>query len=387
MLDSIAGQFATIQSQKTKVQVGQSGPKTAATRESATSGEWETPAHKEVDPFDADYDLVNDHTAPDGDKPGLILAVKYAIGRGFHVFGLRPKEKKPLPGSHGFEDSKNPADPQAIAPWMEDPNRNIGIDLGASDLCVLDFDKPEHIPAWLNETKTFKVRTSKGVHIYFRGARKTTKLYADDNLVGDVKSTGGYVLAAHSVHPSGAIYTVIDDSPIVETPDRISELMKHDSERVNASEDGPPIPYGSHDTELFRIGCMLRNAGMNYSEIREALINICQRRCENYGSDYVDMCEKKAKSACRYPVGQTSPRLLLDENPVEHTSAATTVTTQWSDKFKSVGELEEGEVLMLIDGFLPEGTTFIGGLSSARGHSLGGRDRTRSPGSPPRRSC
>jgi hypothetical protein len=62
----------------------------------------------------------------------------------------------------------------------------------------------------------------------------------------------GYVLASGSVHPSGATYTVVDDSPIVPTPERINELVRNDSERVNASVDGPPIPYGSHDTELFR---------------------------------------------------------------------------------------------------------------------------------------
>jgi AAA domain/Bifunctional DNA primase/polymerase, N-terminal len=337
------------------------GQPNLATESQEIVSEWETPAHKEVDPFDADYNLVNAQTSNEP-QPGLIPFVNTAIEKGFHIFGLTPKDKVTLPGSHGFKDSKAPSDPLALSPWEQDPNRNIGIDLGASDLCVLDFDKPQSIPAWLNGLKTYKVRTGKGVHMYFRGARKTTKLYVDGNVVGDVKSTGGYVLAAGSVHPSSAIYTIIDNSSIAALPERVSELVRHDSERVNASADGPPIPYGSHDTELFRIGCMLRNAGMNYQEIRDALIHICQRRCENYGSDYVDMCEKKAKSACRYPVGQASPILLLEGNPVGQTATATTVATQWRDKFKSVGELEEGEVVMLISGFLPEGTAFIGGL-------------------------
>jgi hypothetical protein len=34
--------------------------------------------------------------------PGLIPSVKQAIDKGFHVFGLQPKEKKPLIGSSGF---------------------------------------------------------------------------------------------------------------------------------------------------------------------------------------------------------------------------------------------------------------------------------------------
>ena len=141
----------------------------------------------------------------------LLSHAKAAIDKGFHVFPLAPKAKVTLPGSHGFKDSKPPSDPLVLVPWNQDPSRNIGIDLGASDLCVLDFDKPESIPAWLNETKTFKVKSAKGIHIYFKGARKTTKLYVNGSVVGDVKSKGGYVLAAGSIHPDGPTYTVIDD--------------------------------------------------------------------------------------------------------------------------------------------------------------------------------
>src|SRR6266446_3669081 len=231
------------------------------------------------DPFSFSAEEAKEFTAQP-DDPGLIPSVKAAIDRGFYVFGLTPKDKIPLPASRGFKDSKGPEDPLVLAAWNQDPNRNIGVDLGASDLCVLDFDKPESIPGWLNDTKTYKVRTAKGVHVYFRGARKTTKLYVDDNLVGDVKSTGGYVLAENSIHPSGAIYTVIDGSGIVDAPDRISELVKHETERVNASEDGPPIPYGSHDTELFRTACSLRNAGLGEQKITELLIEVCEARCE-----------------------------------------------------------------------------------------------------------
>src|SRR6267143_1767372 len=153
----------------------------------------------EDDPFSFTAEEAKEFAAQPVDQ-GLVPSVKAAIGRGFHVFGLTPKDKVTIPGSHGFKDSRSPDDALVLNPWNHDPNRNIGIDLGASDLCVLDFDKPESIPAWLNEVKTYKVRTGKGVHVYFRGARKTTKLYVDGNLVGDVKSAGGYVLSNGSVH-------------------------------------------------------------------------------------------------------------------------------------------------------------------------------------------
>src|SRR6266446_5678866 len=38
---------------------------------------------------------------------------------------------------------------------------------------------------------------------------------------------------------------------------------------------------------------------------------------------------------------------------------------QWRTQFKSVGQLEDGDVRMILEGFLPEGTIFFGGLSGA----------------------
>jgi hypothetical protein len=38
---------------------------------------------------------------------------------------------------------------------------------------------------------------------------------------------------------------------------------------------------------------------------------------------------------------------------------------QWRTQFKSVGQLEDGDVRMIIAGFLPEGTIFFGGLSGS----------------------
>jgi hypothetical protein len=172
----------------------------------------------------------------------LLPHVKAAISKGFHVFPLTPRAKVTLPGSHGFKDSKAPSAALVLVPWNHDPTRNIGIDLGSSDLCVLDFDDSDSIPSWINATRTYKVKTARGLHVYFRGARKTTKLNVDGNVVGDLKSEGGYVLAEGSIHPSGAIYTAIDNSPIAELPERVAELVRHDAERVNATADGPAIP-------------------------------------------------------------------------------------------------------------------------------------------------
>ena len=308
---------------------------------------------REPDPFD---DL--------GDAETLMPYAKKAIERGFHVFGLQPKSKITLAGSHGFKDSKNKSDNKVLEPWQQDPSRNIGIATGESDLCVLDFDSQQDIPDWLKEIKTYKVKTSRGVHIYFRGARPGTKLRVGDKVVGDIKSIGGYVLGEGSIHPTGAVYEAIDGSEIAACPDRISELTKTAGHTVDASVDGPPIPYGSHDTELTRIAGVLRNAGFIPEEIDEHLVRVCERRCVGYGDDYKEMCHKIAVSIGKKPVGQASPVLLLDGVPIGSGSIGSSSVNpaEWRNQFRRIGEMEQGDILMLIDGFLPEGTTFLGAL-------------------------
>lgn len=233
-------------------------------------------------------------------EPTMLNYANDAIARGFFIFPLQPRKKEPLQGSRGFKDGE-----LSIEPWSKYPDANIGIATGESNLLVLDFDKPETVPTWVNELRTFKVKTGKGLHVYLRGARATKKLYINGKVVGDMKSVGGYVLAAGSVHPNGGMYTVVDDSPVVDTPARVSELIKGDSgPSPNASLAGEKIPRGSHDSELTRIAGKLRHDGLEENAIYDAITEICEKRCVDYGPDYKEMTAKIAKSVMRYPVGK-----------------------------------------------------------------------------------
>ena len=305
------------------------------------------------DPFSFTEEEVREFS-----NAGLISSVEAAIDKGFHVFPLLPQGKIPLPGSNGFKDSKSPSDPQVLNPWIQDPSLNIGIDLGASDLCVLDFDKPESMPEWLNQIKTYRVKTAKGVHVYFRGVRKTTKLYVDGDLVGDIKSAGGYVLSAGSRHPDGPTYTVIDGSAIAPLPD-ISNLIRPTSKQVNASPDGPPIPYRNHDTELTRIAGVLRNAGFSETKIEEQLVDVCEHRCEGYGTDYRQMCKKIAHSIAQKPVGQAAQPVIMGGVTLGQ-AQPTVEPSNWRSLFRNLSEMEQGDIVMIIDGVLQEGTCFLG---------------------------
>jgi hypothetical protein len=123
--------------------------------------------------------------------------------------------------------------------------------------------------------------------------------------IGEIKSIGGYILAAGSIHPDGPTYTVIDDSNVANAPvELVDELVKNAPTKssVDASVNGPKIPRGQHDTELHRIAGKLRHLELEEEAIYTALVEICQKRCENFGTDYLEMCRKHAHNICKHAV-------------------------------------------------------------------------------------
>jgi len=252
--------------------------------------EGKTPAPPQAPP------VTEPATAPE--NPILTAALR-CIDLGWFVFALSEREKTPHPvfAPHGFKSSTN--DPNVVRGWfLNGTTPNYGIDLGRSNLTVLDFDNGLP-PAALNLPQTLLVSTSRGTHAYLAGSTKTSKMVLDGQPLGDLKSAGGYVVGPKSVHPSGVVYELVQRVPVVPIPGGLLERFHaKDKPPVDASVNGAKIPRGQHDNELLRIARKIRGMGLEYDAVRDALIEICEKRCENYGSDYVEMCEKHAKSAC-----------------------------------------------------------------------------------------
>ena len=135
-----------------------------------------------------------------GTSPPVEWALNYA-GRGWPVLPIRPRSKAPLI-SNGVKGATT--DPDVIRQWWKIyPDAGIGIATGAPGPTVLDIDDVERgaeAIARLNGAPY--ATTGRGRHYYHVGsdARNIGLTY------GDVKGTGGYVLAPPSVHPSGAVY-------------------------------------------------------------------------------------------------------------------------------------------------------------------------------------
>jgi len=73
--------------------------------------------------------------------------------------------------------------------------------------------------------------------------------------------------------------------------------------RMPATVVGPNIPRGQHDKELNRISGRLRHDGLEEEAIFDALVEVVEKRCIDYGADYKEMCRKHAHNICAKPVG------------------------------------------------------------------------------------
>ncbi|MEU8622043.1 bifunctional DNA primase/polymerase [Streptomyces sp. NPDC048623] len=196
---------------------------------------------------------------PSIDLAGLDLLAHAlaAAERGWHVFPLRPRDKRPAghstarcPGTgrcangHRTPEQRATTDPDLLAAaWTHAPY-NIGIATGPSGLLVVDLDTvkegeqegtPEGVTTFeaLCERAgqavptTYRVRTARGgQHLYFTqpaGAR----LGSTAGRLGihvDTRGWGGYVVAPGSHTPDGA-YTVLDSIAPIPLPGWLADAL------------------------------------------------------------------------------------------------------------------------------------------------------------------
>ncbi|MCK2221916.1 bifunctional DNA primase/polymerase [Actinomadura sp. ATCC 31491] len=164
--------------------------------------------------------------------PDLTRAALEAAVRGWRVFPLTPRGKKPLRGFTNWERHATTDTDRIAAFWPRHPY-NIGIACGPSRLVVIDLDQPkpgEHPPATHNPQngeevfrqlcadhsqpypdRTFTVRTRRGgTHLYFtapEGVRLRNSAGHNGGLgrLIDTRAHGGYVVGpgSHVVQPDG----------------------------------------------------------------------------------------------------------------------------------------------------------------------------------------
>ncbi|MCW2999163.1 MAG: hypothetical protein JWN65_2712 [Solirubrobacterales bacterium] len=185
--------------------------------------------------------------------------------------------------AHGIKDaSSNLA---TVGRWWETwPKANIGIRTG-SGLVVVDIDGPDGEEA-IQQYKlpaTVEARTGRGRHLFYQGDM--------DSKVGllpnvDIRGRGGYVVAAPSVHATGAIYEWVNspaERPMAQLPVWVGSPQAKQERaggRKNSDRRRRQLCVGERNSELFRYACHLHSIGSGEAEIAAAIGSRNQHCCD-----------------------------------------------------------------------------------------------------------
>lgn len=270
------------------------------------------------------------------------------------------KRQTPLQGKAAFLpnwDKTATTDPTIIRQWSEDyPGCNFGSI--ADDGEIFEVDSPEVRKRFAGSfTNTLTIASSEGKgHRYYLPA-DVEHIGQNGTKHGDfsLRKHNAYCVSPGSIHPgTNRQYRIVSNVPMtVPSPQEIAfwNSEKKDLKTSGVSSD-EPIPSGKRNSELTSIlGRARQVMAMNREQLYQYGLSVNQERCQPPLPD--SEVKTIADSIARYAVKKTG-QLVFDDQPVQ--------PVHWRENFKTVGELEKGDVRMLIRGFLPEGTTFIGGL-------------------------
>lgn len=215
----------------------------------------------------------------------LDAALSY-IKKGWHVFPCL--DKRPLT-HNGYLDAF--LDENMAHTWWDRPNPpDVAIATGFSKLCVLDIDAGkggldtlEELKKLHGELHTYSVRTGGGgLHFYFDAGTLVlpcrTGLYPGV----DIRSTGGYVVAAPSRHKSGNDYQLLTAENIAPVPlwlvTKIFEQKPLDQKQKIVSDNGT-IYEGGRNDYLTRMGGAMKRRGLSFEALNAALLAENEMRC------------------------------------------------------------------------------------------------------------
>ena len=274
-------------------------------------------------------------------KTPLEAALAYAR-RGWPVFPLHHADahrgcscidalKCRSPGKHprtrkGLKDATTDA-AQIRRWWQLYPLANVGLAMGRkSGLVALDVDPRSGGDASLCEllerygelpNTLESITGGGGSHLFFAHPGVTFK--NSSSVLGeglDVKTDGGYVVAAPSLHASGKRYEWRTRRSPSSMPGWLLKLLTTEKPPAPSKPSAPPraptspklggiIPHHSRNAQLFRIACSLRGDGAGYDVIERAVFDAYEQRCVKEPEPMSESeLRKIARSATRYQAGR-----------------------------------------------------------------------------------
>lgn len=212
----------------------------------------------------------------------LEAALSYAR-RGWAVFPLAPRSKKPHEGSNGNLDATTD-EGQIRLWWATEPRSNIGIATGdRSGFFVVDVDGPDgeeelvRLAVGSTMPETVEALTSRGRHIlYERTVPMRNKASIGPSI--DIRADGGYIVAPPSIHESGAVYRWDlahhpDDILISKPPGFIVDaiLRKEKPQRSGSPLPGVVLAGQGRNNTLTSLAGTMRRKGASEEAIYRAL--------------------------------------------------------------------------------------------------------------------
>lgn len=172
-------------------------------------------------------------TAPSSSSPTVADWAKFYSLAGWRSFPVWAGEKRPI---YAGWPAGATTDPELIGRYFSDPNRNIGIVTG-EQFDAWDIEV-EHVPAfaaWLTENQYVLpeapiAQTGRGgIHILTQptGVNGTRYLYLNGTHIGELKSTGGFILVCPSETEQMYRWTWLPDNLAVQpAPDWLCGLLE-----------------------------------------------------------------------------------------------------------------------------------------------------------------
>jgi len=247
----------------------------------------------------------------DVDSVTLAEAALWYASRGIPVFPCRPRGKEPLVEG-GFHAATT--DEARIREWWRRwPAANVGVPTGAvTGWLVVDVDPrdggDETLGGWLSKygrwPATAEATTGGGGrHILFR---HVAGLRCGPLAPGvDLKTGGGYIVVAPSVHPSGNRYSwdglegAEALANLADPPGWLLRLAREKRPPTGSSAaPGRKIGAGRRNIELTSIAGVLRSRGAGEAELLDLLGRINERLCDP--PLRADEVERIAQSVSRY---------------------------------------------------------------------------------------
>lgn len=295
----------------------------------------------------------------------LDIALEH-VARDWHVFPCQPKAKKPL--IEGGEKWANASgdDTQVRAWWSKWPDANVAVAGNGSGIAVLDIDHGltdnAALRAWCERNgipETYTVRTGRrpefGAQMYFAGAIPDVGVWQLDGCSGQVKSAGGYVMAAGCIHPdSGERYELICNVPVAPLPDVVRNLRKpaaatSNNSKVPKTAWSLPVHDGENRTGflLEQTGAM-RNLGCGKDSILARMVELNED--PEIIADRVDdeRLENTAANCAKFPLPELPPAVTIGGSKQEEKKI-----TDWRERYHTFEEMNNApKPTFLIEGFL-----------------------------------